>query len=338
MNAAIRAAAKVGLALGLEMVGIEEGYRGLMEARTRRLDLRELDDAGRRGGTILGSARSKIFPTPEGQKKAREALATLGLKGLLVIGGNGSLTGARTLRDTGLIIGGLPASIDNDLACTSMAIGVDTSMNTIMEACDRLADTAAAHKRTFLIEVMGRDSGYLAMTSGVASGADVVLVPEVGKTEEAVVDQVVAVIERAYRGDSHKRRVLVIKSEGVKMDTAKLKAAVDARIESTLTDVDTRVTVLGHVVRGGAPTAFDRLLGARLANSALRAMVDGETDFMAGWLGPGMPRSSCKYDPYVVLCPLEEVLAETARLHRGEGLVAEWRRKIFREIEPILAE
>jgi len=246
---------------------------------------------------VLGTARSKRFATPEGQKTAREHIAKADLRGILVIGGNGSLTGARTLADIQtkggpLLVGGVPASIDNDLACTSMAIGVDTAMNTIVEACDRVFDTATAHKRTFIVEVMGRDCGYLAMTAGIAAGADAVLVRESDKEESQIVDQVVATMQRAYAqaGDA-KRRVLVIKSEGVRMDSAKLKAEVDARIATLLPDVDTRVTVLGHVVRGGAPSAFDRLLAARLSNVALRAMAAGQSDFMAGWSGPGIARA-----------------------------------------------
>jgi 6-phosphofructokinase 1 len=351
MNAAIRAAARVGAELGLEMVGVEDGYAGLIEGRVAPLDIRVLDEAARRGGTALGTARSKAFATPEGQKRARETIAKNELRGVLVIGGNGSLTGARTLTDidvaargdspaTKLIVGGVPASIDNDLASTSMAIGVDTAMNTIVEACDRIFDTATAHKRTFIVEVMGRDCGYLAMTAGIAAGADAVLVREADKDEGQIVDQVVRTMQRAYGpqpgGSSTKRRVLVIKSEGVQVESNRLKELVEANIKTLLPDVDTRVTVLGHVVRGGTPTAFDRLLGARLANAALRAMVAGQSDFMAGWCGPGLTRTPCPWDPYVVLTPLEEVLAETAKLMRGDSDLARWRKRVFAEVEDIL--
>jgi 6-phosphofructokinase 1 len=337
MNAALRAAVRVGRALGLDVVGVEEGYRGLVDGRIVPLNLRELDDAARRGGTILGSAREKRMLTDEGRARARETLFREKLNALLVIGGNGSLTGAAQLTDS-VAVAGVPASIDNDLACTSMAIGVDTAMNTIVEACDRICDTAAAHKRTFLLEVMGRDCGYLAMTSSIAAGADAVLVRETGKSDEALVDQVVNAMKMAYGRDSGKRRVLVIKAEGVKYDSNQLKAAVDERIARELPDVDTRVTVLGHVVRGGAPSAFDRLLAARLANAAVRGLRDGQTGFMAGWTGPGVQRKSCAYDPYVVLSPLDEVLAETARLMEGDSELARWRRAVFQEVEPILAE
>jgi 6-phosphofructokinase 1 len=344
MNAALRGAARVGLALGLEMLGVEEGYRGLIDGRIAPLDLRALDEAARRGGTLLGSARSKAFVTDEGQGRAREAIAQARLSGLVVIGGNGSLAGARAIagapgRDgRPLAVAGIPASIDNDLAGTSMAIGVDTALNTIVDACDRICDTAAAHRRTFLLEVMGRDSGYLAMTSAVAGGADAVLVREAEKSDEAIVDQVVRAMKEAYARDSGKRRVLVIKAEGVKYDSLRLKEAVDARIAEELPEVDTRVTVLGHVVRGGVPTAFDRLLGARLSNAAVRALADGESGFMAGWMGPSVARPPSRYDPYVVLTPIDEVLAETARLMEGSSELARWRRRIFDEIEPILAK
>jgi len=341
MNAALRAAARVGVALGLDVVGVEDGYRGLIDGRVRALDLRALDEAARRGGTLLGTARSKAFPTAEGQQQARATIARERLRGLLVIGGNGSLTGAQTLRDVivdgqPLKVAGVPASIDNDLAGTSMAIGVDTAMNTIVDACDRIGDTASAHKRAFIVEVMGRDCGYLAMTAGVAAGADAVLVREVGKDEAAVVEQVVQAMVEAYGRDSGKRRVLVVKAEGVRIESGRLKELVDARMLEALPGVDTRVTILGHVVRGGAPTAFDRLLAARLAHAAMRALADGQSDFMAGWSGPGVTGAPSPHDPYVVLTPLDQVLAETARLMEGHSELARWRKRIFDEIENVL--
>jgi 6-phosphofructokinase 1 len=341
MNAALRAAARVGAQLGLEMLGIEEGYRGLLERRVRPLELRALDEAVRRGGTLLGTARSKEFRSPAGLARARASLVELGLHALVVIGGNGSLAGARTLEgaetsDGPLRVAGIPASIDNDLGCTSMAIGVDTAMNTIVEACDRICDTASAHNRTFFVEVMGRDCGYLAVTSAIAAGADAVLVPEVGKSEAAIVDHVVRAVETAYRRGDGKRRVVVLKAEGVALASDRLKAAVDERIAGSLPDVDTRVTVLGHVVRGGSPTAFDRLLASRLANAAVRALADGRSGFMAGWSGPGVGGAPSAYDPYVVLSPLDEVLAETERLHAGDSELARWRRRAYLEIEALL--
>ena len=338
MNAAVRAAARVGAELGYEVLGVEDGYTGLLEGRVVALDLIALDEASRRGGTVLGTARSKVFPTAEGQQRAREVLEKERLNALLVIGGNGSLTGAQVLsRGTGIAVAGVPASIDNDLACTSMSIGVDTAMNTIVEAVDRIFDTASAHRRTFFIEVMGRDCGYLAMTSGIAAGADLVLVREKDATHEQLVEQVAAVMERAYGRESRKRRVLVIKAEGVKVDLNVLKEQVEARVKGSLPDVDTRVTVLGHVVRGGSPSAFDRLLAARLSNAAVRALAEGQSGFMAGWCGPGVTGTPSSFDPYVVLTPLDEVLRETERLMKGETALAQWRKRVYQQVEPVMA-
>ena len=341
MNSALRGAARVGAELGLEVIGVEDGYVGLLDERFVPLDIRALDEASRRGGTALGTARSKIFPTPEGQARAKEILAKSRISALLVVGGNGSLTGAQLLEGTKagngpLRVAGLPASIDNDLGGTSMAIGVDTAMNTIVEACDRICDTATAHKRIFLVEVMGRDCGYLAMTAGIAAGADTVLVRETDKPDAEVVEQVCRTIERAYAEGERRRRVLILKSEGVRIGTTELKTQVDARLATTVKDADTRVTVLGHVVRGGTPSAFDRLLGARLANAAMRGLADGATGFMAGWVGPGITRAACSYDPYVVLVPLDEMLAETEKLHRGESALAMWRKRAYREVESVI--
>ena len=335
MNAAIRAVARVGSALGLDVVGVTDGYEGLIAGRVAPLDLRALDEAARRGGTMLGTARSAAFRTEEGRLRARHTIERERLRGLVVIGGNGSLAGAQLL-DGALRLCGVPASIDNDLGCTSMCIGVDTALNTIVEACDRISDTATAHRRTFVVEVMGRDCGYLAMTAAIAAGADAVLLREVGRSESEIVEQVVQAMELAYQRDSGKRRVLVIKSEGVKLDPARLKSAVDERTRAGMPDIDLRVTVLGHVVRGGSPTAFDRLLAARLANAAIRALADGRSGFMAGWCGPGVAGEACSYDPYVILTPIAEVLHETERLMSGESPLAKWRRRTFEEAESIL--
>src|SRR3954467_12491060 len=186
MNAAIRPGARGGGALGFEIVGVEDGYEGLIAGRVVPLDLRLLDEAARRGGTVLGTARSAAFRTDEGRARARQTIERERLRGLGVVGGNGSLTGAQLL-DGALRVAGVPASIDNDLGSTSMCIGVDTALNTIVEACDRISDTATAHRRTFVVEVMGRDCGYLAMTAAIAAGADAVLLREVGRSEGEIV-------------------------------------------------------------------------------------------------------------------------------------------------------
>jgi 6-phosphofructokinase 1 len=345
MNAALRAAAKVGAGLGLEVLGVEEGYKGLMEGRVRGLNLRALDEGARRGGTLLGTARSKIFPTAAGRQQAQEAIRATRLSGLVVLGGNGSLAGAQSLSGTlchdgrPLRIAGIPASIDNDLGCTALSIGVDTAMNTIVEACDRIADTALSHQRTFIIEVMGRDCGYLAMAAGIAAAADAVLFPESGKGEEAIVEQVLRAIEAAYARQAGRRHVLVLKSEGVKIGSERLKQLVDARLGDRYPDVDTRVTVLGHVVRGGSPSALDRMLAARLGNAAMRALFDGQSEIMVGWAPPGKVHGGGQpspHDPHVAVWSLAEVLTETAKLQSGASALTRWRVSAFAQAESIL--
>ena len=351
MNAAIRAATLVARAQGVDVVGVERGYRGLIEGAI--VPLAPADVAGilREGGTILGSARCKEFHQREVRDRARAVLAERGIDGLMVIGGNGSLTGAHKLADPdelagqALAIAGVPASIDNDLGLTGLAIGVDTAMNTIVEACDKIADTATAHDRTFIVEVMGRDCGYLAMTSAIAVGADLALFPEAGKPESAVVEQIVDTVLTVRKRSRRTRRVLIIKAEGVAIAIDRLKTAVDARLRERAPDADssrieTRVTVLGHVVRGGRPSAFDRLLGSRLANVAVRALLGGISHRMAAWmpaveLAPEIATRS-PVDPYCWLVDLGAVLAETDNLLHGRSPLARWRAGAFAEIEDAL--
>ena len=343
MNAAIRAATLVGKAAGMDVLGIERGYRGLLDDAFVPLGPAECAGILREGGTILGSARCKEFHQREVRDRARAVLRARGVDGLLVIGGNGSLTGAQALGDPAesddpVRVIGVPASIDNDIGLTGLAIGVDTAMNTIVEACDKIADTATAHDRTFIVEVMGRDCGYLAMTAAVAAGADLALFPEAGRPESAIVDQIVDTVLGIRQRQRKSRKVLVIKAEGVGVPVERLKAAVDARLrekapESDPASIETRVTVLGHVVRGGRPSAFDRLLGSRLANTGVRALAHGESRKMAAWMPPvELPpeigvRSAI--DPYVFLVDLGAALAETANLLSGKSALARWRAAVF---------
>ena len=353
MNAAIRAATLIGRAAGADILGIERGYRGLLEDAFVPLGPSDVGGILREGGTILGSARCKEFHQREVRDRARAVLAKREVDGLIIIGGNGSLTGALHLADTTEIGGGrplkvvgLPASIDNDLGLTGMSIGVDTAMNTIVEACDKIADTATAHDRTFIIEVMGRDCGYLAMTSGIAVGADLVLFPEAGKPEAKIVDQIVeTVLAIRTRQQKRARRVIIIKAEGVAMPVEKMKTEVDARLREKQpgvepTSIETRVTVLGHVVRGGRPSAFDRLLGSRLGNVAVRALLHGMSHKMAAWMPAvdldeevGAPSP---WDPKCWLVDLAAVLAETENLLAGRSPLTRWRAGAFEEIEDAL--
>lgn len=353
MNAAIRAVTLIGRAAGADIVGIERGYRGLLEDAFVPLGPQDVAGILREGGTILGSARCKEFHQRDVRDRAREILARREIDGLIVIGGNGSLTGAMHLTDASEIgsgrplkVTGIPASIDNDLGLTGLSIGVDTAMNTIVEACDKIADTATAHDRTFIVEVMGRDCGYLAMTSAIAVGADLALFPEAGKPESEIVDQIVeTVLAVRLRQQKRARRVIIIKAEGVQMQIDKLKAAVDARLRERQPDaepsaIETRVTVLGHVVRGGRPSAFDRLLGSRLANVAVRALLAGRTHKMAAWMPPvELPEevgTRSPADPYCWLVDLSAVLVETENLLKGRSPLARWRAGAFDEIEDAL--
>jgi 6-phosphofructokinase 1 len=371
MNAAIRAATLIGRALGADVVGIERGYRGLLEDAIVPLGPGDVAGILREGGTILGSARCKEFHERDVRDRARAVLAHREVDGLVVIGGNGSLTGALHLADPAeigngrpLAVTGVPASIDNDLGLTGLSIGVDTAMNTIVEACDKIADTATAHDRTFIVEVMGRDCGYLAMTSAIAVGADLALFPEAGKPEAAIVDQIVDTVLSIRARQRRARKVIIIKAEGVGIAVDCLKTLVDARLrersldsEASATEgsggaetrrdarrgedsIETRVTVLGHVVRGGRPSAFDRLLGSRLANVAVRALVAGASHKMAAWMPPvdlaAAAGQRSPADPYCWLVDLGAVLAETQNLLSGKSPLARWRAGAFDEIEHAL--
>nr|HEX4316822.1 ATP-dependent 6-phosphofructokinase [Kofleriaceae bacterium] len=351
MNAAIRAAAMIGRSLDIDVLGCERGYRGMLDDAFVELSTTDLGGILRDGGTMLGSARCKEFHQREVRDRARAILAARGIEGLVVIGGNGSLTGALALTDPGELAGqqlaaiGVPASIDNDLGLTSMSIGVDTAINTIVEACDKIADTATAHDRTFLVEVMGRDCGYLAMTSAIAVGADLALFPEAGKPPAKIVQQIVDTVLSVRAKQKKARKVIIIKAEGVSVPIDQLKTEVDAALRarapgSDPASIETRVTVLGHVVRGGRPSAFDRLLGSRLANVAVRALAAGETRKMAAWMPPSELAADVGQrspaDPYCWLVDLVAVLRETDSLLAGHSPLARWRAGAFDQIETAL--
>lgn len=348
MNAAIRAATLVAHAAGWRVYGVQHGYVGLRAGAFVPLAPTDVHGIVREGGTVLGSARCPEFLTREGRDTARRALAAEGIEHLLVIGGNGSLAGLHALsapEELGsqrLLVVGVPASIDNDVGLTGLSIGVDTAMNTIVEACDKIADTASAHGRTFIVEVMGRDSGYLAMTTGIATGADLVLFRESGRTEDDVVDAVVRTIEGARLRAVPPKRVLIIKAEGVAITTERLKARVDERLSAN-TEAgllkETRVSVLGHIVRGGRPSALDRLLGSRLGFVAVKALLAGQTRLMAAWHTAGPPPPGVRVsasDPHCSLADLGAVLEETRRLTGGDSPLVRWRTHVFAEIEDIL--
>ncbi len=343
MNAAVRAVAKLGAGRGVQVFGVEGGYDGLINGSFRPLTKaasggwlpeREVDRMLGRGGTILGSSRSARFREPEGRAAAAKNLS--GMDGLIAIGGNGTLRGAHALAvETGVRVIGIPASIDNDIGCTSLSIGVDTALNTIVEACDKISDTARAHKRAFVVEVMGRESGYLAMASAVAAGADAVLFREQGRTEDEVVSAVEKVVRESFERDRGKRRTLVIKAEGVPVPCTRLVREVDERLVD-LEGVECRAIVLGHLVRGGSPSYLDRMIAGRLGLMAVEAILHGAGDEMVAWR-PVFPDAIETSDANVGRFPLERVIEESQALLEGTSPVTRRRMALIEAVEGVLA-
>lgn len=275
MNPFIRAVVRRASADKIRVLGIEGGYEGLIHGRFKEMGIREVGGILQRGGTILQTARSKEFREAAGQREAVRQINNAGMDALVVAGGDGSLSGAQKLVQKGIPVVGVPASIDNDIYGTDMCIGVDTALNTIVDAIDKLRDTASSHNRAFLVETMGRESGYLAVQAGIVTGAELVLIPEFRTPPK----EVAAAIEEAYRrGKTH---AIVVVAEGYKPHTAELGAMIDA-MDIGFT---TRVTILGHVQRGGKPTAFDRMIATRFGVKAVEFLLEGKSNVMAGLVG-----------------------------------------------------
>jgi len=270
MNAAVRAVVRAAMARGVEVVGIKRGYRGLIDRQYEIMQNRSVSNTLQRGGTFLRSARCQEMTTPAGQDLAAANLQGLGVEGLVVIGGDGSLRGARALQRKGITVIGVPASIDNDIPFTDMSLGVDTALNNILYAVDCLKDTASSHDRAFVVETMGRGSGYLALVSAVASGAEYALIPEAPYD----LDEICANLRRRYQEGRDNSIIMV--AEGVAR-----AETIAAQIKDRI-GFETRVMVLGHYQRGGGPSAFDRLLGARFGVSAVEALLKGESGKMVG--------------------------------------------------------
>ncbi len=270
MNACIRAAVRTAIRMNIEVVGFRKGYLGLMKGDCFPLDTKAVSGILHRGGTFLQSARSQEFRTPEGQQKALDVLAREGIEGLVVLGGDGSLNGALALHRLGFPVTGIPASIDNDIPYTDMALGVDTALNNILYAVDCIKDTASSHARAFVIEVMGRNSGYLASIAAIATGAEFALVPE----REVDLSEICQQLRARY--EEGRDNAIIILAEGAGQAQEIADAIKDA------IGFETRVTVLGHYQRGGAPTVFDRLLASRFGKKAVELLVAGEHGVMVG--------------------------------------------------------
>lgn len=275
MNAAIRAVVRTAIAQGWEALGVRRGYAGLAYGEMVPLGARDVGGILHLGGTILGSARCPEFRTELGRQRALRALRSQGVEGLVVIGGNGSQAGAYELFRLGFPVVGVASTIDNDLAGSEITIGVDTALNVALESIDRLKTTASSHGRAFLVEVMGRDCGYLALMVGIAGGAEAVVIPEFDTDPEALAQE----LHEAYeRGKNHS---LVVVAEGATYNAARL-AEYFHENEKRL-GFELRVTILGHVQRGGAPGAFDRLLATRLGAAAVETLARGEQGLLVGW-------------------------------------------------------
>ena len=271
MNAAARAVVRTALFEGVEVWGIYNGYKGMLDDDMEQLTSRSVSDLIQRGGTFLGTARCPEFKTEEGRKKGLDNLKKHGIEGLVIIGGDGSLTGGALLSKLGMPIVGLPGTIDNDVWGSDYTIGADTAANTIVDAINKLRDTASAHRRIILIEVMGRKSGWLAMMSAIAGGAEYVLVPEV-KTN---IEDMCKDLKAAY--DRGKRYSIVVVAEGA-------GSAVEiGKIVAEKTGIDTRVSVLGHIQRGGSPTVEDRMKASMLGEKAALALISGVSNVVFGF-------------------------------------------------------
>jgi 6-phosphofructokinase 1 len=274
MNAAIRAVVRTGIDQDWEVFGVRNGYAGLVAGEIELLGARDVGGILARGGTFLGSARLPSFKDADVRARGLDNLTSRGIDGLVVIGGNGSQTGALALSQMGLAVVGVASTIDNDLAGTEITIGVDTALNIALEAIDRLRVTASSHRRAFLVEVMGRNCGYLALMAGIAGGAESVVIPEADVDPEVIAQDLHAAYDR---GKAH---ALVVVAEGAKHNAVKLAQHFEQHRARLAFDL--RVTTLGHVQRGGAPGAFDRLLATRFAAAATEHLVRGEHGKLIG--------------------------------------------------------
>jgi 6-phosphofructokinase 1 len=296
MNACIRAVVRGAMYHGVEVYGIVRGYNGMINGNIIPMDSKSVSNIIQRGGTILKSARSKEFMTRDGREKACYQLDKFGIEGLIAIGGNGTFTGAEIFYNEYKIpTVGAPGTIDNDLYGTDYTIGYDTAVNTALEAIDKIRDTADSHDRVFFIEVMGRDSGYIAIQCGIGGGAEFVMVPEVMTTTESVA-------ELLRKGWSRsKSSSIVVVAEGDEEGHAN---EVANRIKASMAQLDIRVTTLGHIQRGGSPTAYDRILASRLGLGALEGLLNGQKNVMAGIV-----------DNQLVYTPFHDTITKRKEIH-----------------------
>ncbi len=274
MNAAIRAVVRSSIYYGIDVVGIYRGYDGLIQNDFELLNVRSVNHILNRGGTFLKSARSQGFRTKEGRKQAFENFKNAGLDGLVVIGGDGTFTGAHIFsQEFQVPVIGIPGTIDNDLAGTDFTIGFDTACNTALEAIDKIRDTASSHERLFFVEVMGRDAGFIAVKTGIAGGAVATIIPE----SDWTIDELISKLDKG--AENKKSSNLVVIAEGSKLGSA---LEVAEKVKAKIDYYDIRVTILGHLQRGGSPSAFDRVLASRMGVAAVEGLKEGKSEVMAG--------------------------------------------------------
>ena len=298
MNAAIRSVVRTCAYLKVDCVGIYRGYEGLIEGDFKPMDARSVNNIINKGGTILKSARCDEFRTKEGRKKAYEQLKSEGIDAFVVIGGDGSFTGAMIFnQEFDFPVIGIPGTIDNDIFGTTFTLGFDTALNTVVEAIDKIRDTASSHNRLFFVEVMGRDVGHIALNAGVGAGAEEILIPEENLGRERLLES----LERSKR--SGKASSIVIVAEGDK--TGKNIFELKDYVEENLPDYDVRVSVLGHMQRGGAPSCYDRVLASRMGVKAVEALLDGQTNLMVGVLANN-----------IILTPIEKAIKGSTKINK----------------------
>ena len=298
MNAAIRAVVRTGLYYNLEVTGIMRGYEGIINAEFVNMDRKSVANIIQRGGTILKTFRSAAFRTKEGRAKANEQLKNHGIDALVVIGGEGSFTGAQAfLHEYNTPIVGIPGTIDNDLIGTDFTIGYDTAINNVIDAVDKIRDTASSHNRLFFVEVMGRDAGHIALNAGIGAGAEEILIPE----EDLGLDRLLDSLQKSKASGKSSSIVVIAEGDKIGKNVFELKDYVEAN----LPEYDVRVSVLGHMQRGGSPSCFDRVLASRLGVKAVESLIEGKSNYMVGLR-----------EDKVTLTPLEQAIKGKSEIDR----------------------
>lgn len=298
MNAAIRAVVRTCAFHNIECIGVYRGYQGMIEGDFKEMGPRDVNNIINKGGTVLKSARSKEFMTPEGRKKAHDHLVKEGINALVVIGGNGSFTGGLLFnKEYNFPVIGIPGTIDNDIYGTSFTLGYDTALNTVVEVIDKIRDTASSHNRLFFVEVMGRDAGHIALNAGIGAGAEEILIPE----EDMGLDRLVDSLKKSKASGKSSSIVVIAEGDRIGKSAFELKDYFD----QNMPEYDVRVSILGHMQRGGSPSCFDRVLASRLGVKAVETLLEGKSNYMVGLL---------KDD--VVLTPLEQAVKGKSQIDK----------------------